>query len=47
MCAVEVTGRYYSPRAVQLAGGGDLAIVFMNSHGVYFLRAAVEHFLPE
>jgi hypothetical protein len=44
---VEVTGRYYSPRAVQLAGGGgDLAIVFMNSDGVYFLRAAVEHFLP-
>ena len=38
--AAQITGRYYSPRAVQL-NGGDIAIVFMNSEGVYFLRAGL------
>lgn len=37
VASVPVTGRYYSPRAVQM-DDGDVAIVFMNTEGVYFLR---------
>eukprot|EP01043_Picozoa_sp_COSAG02_P106067 COSAG02_NODE_42061_length_388_cov_0.885813_1_plen_34_part_10 len=33
---MQVTGRYYSPRAVQV-DGGDIAIVFINTEGVYFV----------